>query len=190
MGQRQVGRMPENREALYEEWRRVLHWSAEVLARTDDNILEEDSFLTDYDCEKIAAKVDDWIVQVVGEVDADQPEFRELANEVKYKMRKDYDAAYKDLRRFTKSVDHLADMQKSIHKKILDLEKIRPSDGSKFRRKFGRLRLRVFKNLRTTEKMMFRDRRLKKEFVGKVYDVDHENRDIVQQKAKKLIGKN
>lgn len=83
-------------------------------------------------------------------------------------MRKDYELAYKDLRRFAKSVDDLAEKQRSIHKKILDLENIRPKDASKFRRKFGQLRLRVFRNLRASEKMLFRDRRLKKEFVGKV----------------------
>lgn len=78
MGQQQVGRMPVSREALYDEWRRVLHWSAEVLARADDNILEEDSFLMDYDCEKIAAKVDQWLLQVVDEADVYQPKFQEV----------------------------------------------------------------------------------------------------------------
>lgn len=60
MGQT-VGRMPETWEGLLEERDRVLHWSSEVLARVQDNITNEDTFLMDYDDSKIDAKVVTWI---------------------------------------------------------------------------------------------------------------------------------
>lgn len=60
MGQT-MGRMPETWEGLLEEKDRVLHWSSEVLARVQDNVTNEDTFLMDYDDNKIDAKVDTWI---------------------------------------------------------------------------------------------------------------------------------
>ena len=60
MGQR-LGRLPESREALQTEHRRVIHWSAEVLAWVDENVEGEDSFLVDYDNDAIETKVDTWL---------------------------------------------------------------------------------------------------------------------------------
>lgn len=57
-----VGRMPKTWQDLMEERDRVLHWSSEVLARIDDNINNEDTFLMDYDDVKIEEKVHRWIL--------------------------------------------------------------------------------------------------------------------------------
>lgn len=56
-----MGRMPETWQGLLEEKDRVLHWSSEVLARVQDNVTNEDTFLMDYDDDKIDAKIDTWI---------------------------------------------------------------------------------------------------------------------------------
>lgn len=53
--------MPETWEGLLEEKDRVLHWSSEVLARVQDNVRNEDTFLMDYDDDKVDAKIDTWI---------------------------------------------------------------------------------------------------------------------------------
>lgn len=60
MGQT-MGRMPETWTGLLEERDRVLHWSSEVLARVQDNVTNEDTFLMDYDDAKVSAKIDTWI---------------------------------------------------------------------------------------------------------------------------------
>ena len=60
MGQT-MGRMPETWVGLLEERDRVLHWSSEVLARVQDNVRNEDTFLMDYDDDKVDAKIDTWI---------------------------------------------------------------------------------------------------------------------------------
>lgn len=60
MGQT-MGRMPDTWQELMEERDRVIHWSSEVLARVQDNVTNEDTFLMDYDDNKIDAKVDSWI---------------------------------------------------------------------------------------------------------------------------------
>lgn len=60
MGQT-MGRMPETWQGLLEEKDRVLHWSSEVLARVQDNVTNEDTFLMDYDDDKIDAKINGWI---------------------------------------------------------------------------------------------------------------------------------
>jgi len=60
MGQT-MGRMPETWEGLLEEKDRVLHWSSEVLARVQDNVTNEDTFLLDYDDNKVNAKIESWI---------------------------------------------------------------------------------------------------------------------------------
>jgi hypothetical protein len=60
MGQT-MGRMPETWEGILEERDRVLHWSSEVLARVQDNVTNEDTFLMDYDDAKIDGKIDTWI---------------------------------------------------------------------------------------------------------------------------------
>lgn len=56
-----MGRMPETWQGLLEEKDRVLHWSSEVLARVQDNVTNEDTFLMDYDDDKVDAKIDTWI---------------------------------------------------------------------------------------------------------------------------------
>lgn len=56
-----MGRMPETWQGLLEEKDRVLHWSSEVLARVQDNVTNEDTFLMDYDDDKIDAKINTWI---------------------------------------------------------------------------------------------------------------------------------
>lgn len=56
-----MGRMPETWEGLLEERDRVLHWSSEVLARVLDSVTGEDTFLIDFDDDKIDAKIDTWI---------------------------------------------------------------------------------------------------------------------------------
>lgn len=56
-----MGRMPETWQGLLEERDRVLHWSSEVLARVQDNVTNEDTFLMDYDDNKIVAKINMWI---------------------------------------------------------------------------------------------------------------------------------
>lgn len=60
MGQT-VGRMPDTWQELMEERDRVIHWSSEVLARVQDNVTNEDTFLMDYDDNKINGKIDSWI---------------------------------------------------------------------------------------------------------------------------------
>lgn len=60
MGQK-VGRLPDTWQELIEERDRVLRWSSEVLARVDENVESEDTFLMDYDNATIDAKVDRWI---------------------------------------------------------------------------------------------------------------------------------
>lgn len=60
MGQT-LGRMPETWAGLLEERDRILHWSSEVLARVQDNVRNEETFLMDYDDSRIDAKVVTWI---------------------------------------------------------------------------------------------------------------------------------
>ena len=55
------GRLPNTWHELIEEKDRVLRWSLEVLARVDDNITNEDTYLMDYDTEIINSKVNQWI---------------------------------------------------------------------------------------------------------------------------------
>lgn len=60
MGQ-PMGKIPVNQKALERERWRILRLSAEVLARVDDNVNSEDSFLMDYDNEAISIKIDKWL---------------------------------------------------------------------------------------------------------------------------------
>lgn len=84
-------------------------------------------------------------------------------------MRKDYQNAYKDIKKFNKKVDQLGSDERKIHAEIQSLEAECASDTKKFQKKFGPLRLRVFDNLRTGEKMIFQDKRLKNDFIKKVW---------------------
>lgn len=82
-----MGRMPETWQGLLEEKNRVLHWSSEVLARVQDNVTNEDTFLMDYDDDKIDAKINTWIKTNQTRVDESFKKFAKapdvLKNEVK-----------------------------------------------------------------------------------------------------------
>lgn len=83
-------------------------------------------------------------------------------------MRNDYRHAYTDIKNFTKKVDKLGKRQRKIHGKILELETICDGDVKRFQKKLGPLRVKTFENLRTGEKMMFEDKRLKTKFAKRV----------------------
>ncbi|KAL6439169.1 hypothetical protein ACFW04_003837 [Cataglyphis niger] len=182
MGQT-MGRMPETWQGLLEEKDRVLHWSSEVLARVQDNVTNEDTFLMDFDDNKIDAKINTWIKNNQTQVDetfkkhAKAPEalknevktgIKKLFEEIQTKMRKDYKNAYNDIKKFNKKVDQLGADERKIHAEIQKLEEECAGDVQKFQKKFGPLRVKVFDNLRTGEKMIFQEKRLKTDFTKKV----------------------
>lgn len=82
MGQT-MGRMPETWQGLLEERDRVLHWSSEVLARVQDNVTNEDTFLMDYDDDKIDGKINTWIKTNKTRVDETFNKFANAPNEIK-----------------------------------------------------------------------------------------------------------
>ena len=84
------------------------------------------------------------------------------------KMRSDYYHGYKDILKFTRKVDSLGERQRRIHAKIQNLENICNGNVKEFRRKFGPLRVKTFKNLRIGEKMIFQDKKLKSQFAKQV----------------------
>ncbi|XP_018300677.1 uncharacterized protein [Mycetomoellerius zeteki] len=201
MGQT-MGRMPETWEGLLEEKDRVLHWSSEVLARVQDNVRNEDTFLMDYDDDKVDAKIDTWIKTNRTRVDETFNKFpnasaqlknvvntgiERLIEEIRAKMRKDYQNAYNDIKKFNKKVDQLGSDERKIHAEIQNLEAECAGNTPKFRKKFGPLRLNVFDNLRTGEKMIFQDKRLKSDFTKKVYDIDHKNSAECVKRIDKLL---
>lgn len=65
-------------------------------------------------------------------------------------------------------MDQLGSDERKIHAEIQNLEAECAGDTQKFQKKFGPLRLKVFDNLRTGEKMIFQDKRLKSDFIKKV----------------------
>lgn len=83
-------------------------------------------------------------------------------------MRNDYYHGYKDTVKFTKKVDLLGERQRRIHGKIQNLENTCHGSVKEFRRKFGPLRAKTFKNLRIGEKMIFQDKKLKSQFAKRV----------------------
>lgn len=83
-------------------------------------------------------------------------------------MRNDYCHAYKDIKKFTKRVDELGERQRRVHMKIQKLERVDRGNMRKFQRKFAPLRIKTFKHARLGEKMMFRDKRLKEQFIKRV----------------------
>ncbi|XP_072765613.1 uncharacterized protein [Anoplolepis gracilipes] len=187
MGQT-MGRMPETWQGLLEERDRVLHWSSEVLARVQDNVTNEDTFLMDYDDDKIDGKINTWIKTNKTRVDETFNKFANAPNEIKNvvktgieklfeeiqtKMRKDYRNAYNNIKKFNKNVDQLGADERKIHAEIQKLEQECAGDVQKFQKKFGPLRVKVFDNLRAGEKMIFKDKVLKTDFIKKVYDIDH-----------------
>ncbi|KAG7190553.1 hypothetical protein KM043_006652 [Ampulex compressa] len=197
-----MGQMPDTLHEILEEKDRVLQLSGEVISRVNDNITNEDTFLMDYDDEKIDAKVAGWLQndktrleeifekypnasdncknQITSKVD-------KISEELKTAMRNDYQSGYSDIKKFTKKVDKLGKEQRKIHGELQELEEGSAGDVKKFKKKFGPLRTKVFDNLQTGEKMMFEDKRLKTAFSKKVYDIDHAIAADCTKKFDKLI---
>ncbi|KAF3423749.1 hypothetical protein E2986_13399 [Frieseomelitta varia] len=201
MGQT-VGRMPHSWIDLLEEKDRVLYWSGEVLSRVAENVYQEESFLIDYGNESIDKKIDSWMESNQARIDrifskhADLPlsykievlnEMEQIKEELTMKMRSDYYHGYKDILKFTRKVDSLGERQRRIHAKIQNLENICNGNVKEFRRKFGPLRVKTFKNLRIGEKMIFQDKKLKSQFAKQVYDIDHKNVEECAKCIDKLI---
>lgn len=65
-------------------------------------------------------------------------------------------------------MDQLGADERKLHAEIQNLEAECAGDTQKFQKKFGPLRVKVFDNLRTGEKMIFQDKRLKSDFTKKV----------------------
>ncbi|XP_011348768.1 uncharacterized protein LOC105285910 isoform X2 [Ooceraea biroi] len=197
-----IGRMPETWAGTMEERDRVLHWSSEVLARVLDNVTNEDTFLMDYDDAKVNAKVDTWIKMNQIRIDeifnkypraSDQlkavvtDEVQKLTEDFRTKIRKDYEDAYSDIKRFNKKVDQLGEEERKIHAEMQKLEEECAGDLKKFHKKFGPLRVQVFDNLRKGEKMIFKEKRLKTDFIKKVYDIDHKLSADCTNRIEKLL---
>ncbi|KAG6803757.1 hypothetical protein HZU73_00915 [Apis mellifera caucasica] len=195
MGQT-VGRMPHIWADLLKERDRVLYWSGEVLSKVIDNVNEERSFLIDYGNESIDKKIDSWMDSNEARIDrifSKHPnlpesfklevtnELKQIKEDLRIKMRHDYYHGYRDMDKFTKKVDRLGERQRKIHGKLLHIENICDNDIKEFRRRFGPLRVKTFKNLKSGEKMIIKDKRLKSQFAKRVYDIDHKN---VQECAK------
>lgn len=83
-------------------------------------------------------------------------------------MRGDYQRAYGRMKIFTKRVDALGIDERKIHAEIQNLESLCENDRKKFASRFGPLRKRVFRNLRTGEKMLFKEKKLRGDFTKKV----------------------
>ncbi|XP_015127330.1 uncharacterized protein LOC107048604 [Diachasma alloeum] len=199
-----VGRMPKTWEDLMEERDRVLHWSCEILARVDDNINNEETFLMDYDNKRINEKVNQWISEhriqrdtILKEFIETSPVYREkinrgvikISNEVRDKMRREYSESYKDIRKFTRRVDLLGEMQRKIHREILMLENSCKDNPKKLARKLAQLRTWVFNNLETSEKIIFVEKRLFDSFRKKAYVIDRKYREECYKLLEKLIRK-
>ncbi|KAK2588296.1 hypothetical protein KPH14_004315 [Odynerus spinipes] len=201
MGQ-QMGRMPETWNDLIEERDRVLHWSGEILAKVDDNVQNEDTFLMNYSDDKLNAKIKQWLdagTTLINVVWVKRPsaaadckkmikeKVEKLHKEMSEKIRKEYEAAYADIKKFTKRVDKFGEEERKIHEEIQNVERECAGDVGKFVKKFGPLRVKVFKNLEIGEKFMFEDKRLKDSFVKKVYDIDVKIKGEFAKKFEKLV---
>ncbi|KOC59475.1 hypothetical protein WH47_10621 [Habropoda laboriosa] len=201
MGQT-VGRMPDTWDCLLEEKDRVLYWSGEVLSRVADNVNQEESLLIDYGHERIDEKVDSWIESSRARIDrifSKHPnlsdgykarvinELEQIKEELRIKMINDYCHGYKDLQRFTRRVDRLGERQRKVHEKIQELQSVCDGNVKKFQKKFGPLRAKTFKNLTIGEKMIFQDKRLKRQFAKQVYNIDHKNVEECAKCVDKLI---
>ncbi|XP_063995103.1 uncharacterized protein LOC135172734 [Diachasmimorpha longicaudata] len=199
-----VGRMPNTWEELIEERDRVLHWSSEVLARVDDNINNEETFLMEYDNKRISEKVNQWISEHRIQRDTILKEFIEaspvykdkiqlgvnkIANEVKNKIRWEYHESYHDVRKFTRRVDLLGEVQRKIHREILMLENSCKDKPKKFAKKLTQLRTWVFNNLEASEKIQFIEKRRFNDFRKRVYDIDRKHRKECYKLLEKLIRK-
>ncbi|XP_076300901.1 uncharacterized protein LOC143219024 isoform X2 [Lasioglossum baleicum] len=102
-------------------------------------------------------------------------EIEQVRAELMAKMRKDYYESYSEIRQFTKKVDSLGHQQRKVHAKIHELEDTCAGNVRKFRKKFGPLRVKTFRNLVISERFIFVDRRLKAKFVERIYDIDRKN---------------
>ncbi|XP_039302761.1 uncharacterized protein LOC113004668 [Solenopsis invicta] len=181
MGQT-IGRMPKTWIGTLEEKDRILHYSSEILALVLDYIRNEDTFLMSYDDDKIEDKVKMWIKNQTRDEKFEMLLISSLLlknavndgiNKIIIgKMRKDYRKAYNDIKKFNKKVDKLGANQRKLHAEIQSLEEECAYDLKKFQKKFGLLRRKVFDNLRTGEKMIFQDRRLKRAFIKQIYVID------------------
>ncbi|XP_076241668.1 uncharacterized protein LOC143183816 [Calliopsis andreniformis] len=198
-----IGRVPYTWGVLLEEKDRVLYWSGEVLSKVADNVNQEESLWIDYSNEVIDEKVEAWIeanrarienifskhinvpqefiVQVLNAIAQIKEKFR-------LKMRNDYRRGYADLGKFTRKVDQLGKQQRKIHGKIQELEDVCAGDIKKFRKKFGRLRLKTFTNLKIGEQMMLLDKQLKAKFVKQVHTIDYKNKKECAKDFDKLIN--
>lgn len=83
-------------------------------------------------------------------------------------MRHDYYHGYRDMDKFTKKVDRLGERQRKIHGKLLHIENICDNNIKEFQRRFGPLRVKTFKNLKSGEKLIIKDKRLKSQFAKRV----------------------
>ncbi|XP_035736013.1 uncharacterized protein LOC118447781 [Vespa mandarinia] len=196
-----MGEMPTTIPGLKEERDRVLHWSGEILAKVSDNIRSEDTFLMDYTDEKLNQKVKVWIDK--GMIQINQAwskvpnitqecknttiaKVEKLKEEFSSKIRKEYESAYSEIKKFTKRVDKFGSEERKLHEAIQQVENEAGGDVTKFQKKFGPLRVKVFKNLEIGEKFVFEDKRLKDTFTKKVYEIDsklarnvHSQRDVL-----------
>ncbi|XP_032690263.1 uncharacterized protein LOC116853318 [Odontomachus brunneus] len=201
MGQT-TSRTPETWKDLINEKDRVLHWSSEVLARVQDNVTNEDTFLMEYDDDKIDAKIDTWVTINQARVEETlqkylhasgecktvvKTEIEKITKKLQVNIRKDYYHAYKDIRKLNKRVDLLGKNERKIHFKIQKLDEKCAGNTQKFLKKFRPLRAKVFNNLVIGEKIMFQDKRLKADFIKKVYDIDHKNSVNYAKRVKKLL---
>ncbi|XP_066595771.1 uncharacterized protein [Prorops nasuta] len=194
----QSGTWPE----LMEERDRVLHWSSEVLARVNDNIKSEDTFLMDYEEDKINEKINKWIDQQNPRIEQTREKYpnrqddceqqlqvkiTKIKEKRKKKLLRDYKSAYCDLKKFNKRIDSLGKEQMKLHNEIVEMEKVWQKERQKNSNKFGALRAQVFHNLRASEKMLFEEKRLKVEFSKKIYDVDHKHMTEIGQEYDKIV---
>ncbi|XP_047345981.1 uncharacterized protein LOC124947617 [Vespa velutina] len=186
-----MGEMPTTMPGLKEERDRVLHWSGEILAKVSDNIRSEDTFLMDYTDEKLNQKVKVWIDKGMAQINQAWSKVPNITQECKNtttaKVEKEYESAYSEIKKFTKRVDKFGSEERKLHEAIQQVEDESGGDITKFQKKFGPLRVKVFKNLETGEKFVFEDKRLKDTFTKKVYEIDSKLASECEKKFEKFI---
>ncbi|XP_014479076.1 PREDICTED: uncharacterized protein LOC106746722 isoform X2 [Dinoponera quadriceps] len=197
-----TSRTPETWKSLMNERDYILHWSSEVLARVQDNVTNEDTFLIDYDDDKVDAKIETWITASQARVDEMLNKYpnmsyecktvvttkmEQLSAELRENIRKNYQHAYNDIRKLNKRVDFLGRNGRKIHFKIQKLEEKCAGNTQKFQKKLRPLRVKIFNNLIISERMMFQDKRLKIHFTKKVYDIDHKISANYAKQVEKLL---
>lgn len=95
----------------------------------------------------------------------------QIADDIRHKMRKDYQNAYAEMKKFTKRIDVMGIEERAIHSEVQNLEIICANDPKLLIAKLGPLRKKVFANLRQSEKMGFQEKKLKTSFTRKVKKV-------------------